>query len=136
MVAVRTGRGGVAHDTDRDGGSTLGFGRRLLVSDAETPAMTAPDALPLTYEHRPGDVSSDAPAVVLLHGRGTNERDLLPIGARLPDDLEVLGVRAPRTSRSSGSRAPMGSRSRSLVPRPWSNTTAGASEETSPGRCS
>jgi phospholipase/carboxylesterase len=59
--------------------------------------MTAPDALPLTYEHRPGDVSSDAPAVVLLHGRGTNERDLLPIGARLPDDLDVLGVRAPES---------------------------------------
>ena len=59
--------------------------------------MTAPDALPLIHEHCPGDVSSDAPAVVLLHGRGTDERDLLPIGARLPDDLDVLGVRAPES---------------------------------------
>jgi len=60
--------------------------------------MTAPDAVPLRYEHRPGGVSSDAPAVVVLHGRGTDERDPLPIGARLPDvldDLDVLGVRAP-----------------------------------------
>ncbi|MCL7416610.1 MAG: dienelactone hydrolase family protein [Halalkalicoccus sp.] len=36
-----------------------------------------------------------APAVVLIHGRGTNERDLLPIAGRLPDELHVLSVRAP-----------------------------------------
>jgi phospholipase/carboxylesterase len=35
------------------------------------------------------------PAVVLIHGRGTNERDLLPIAGRLPDELHVLSVRAP-----------------------------------------
>ena len=59
--------------------------------------MTATDAVPLIYEYRPGDVSSDAPAVVLLNGRGTDTRDLLPIGVRLPDDLEVLGVSAPES---------------------------------------
>ena len=57
--------------------------------------MTAED-LPLVHEHRPGTVASDAPAVVLLHGRGANERDLLPLGAQLPDELHVLGVRAPQ----------------------------------------
>ncbi|MDL5361797.1 alpha/beta hydrolase [Halalkalicoccus sp. NIPERK01] len=36
-----------------------------------------------------------ASAVVLIHGRGTNERDLLPIAAELPDELHVLSVRAP-----------------------------------------
>lgn len=36
-----------------------------------------------------------APAVVLLHGRGADERDLLPVGAELPEDLHVLSVRAP-----------------------------------------
>lgn len=36
-----------------------------------------------------------APAVVLVHGRGANERDLLPIAERLPDSLYVLSVRAP-----------------------------------------
>ena len=56
----------------------------------------APD-LPLAYEHRPGSVESDAPAVVLIHGRGTNERDLLPIGAQLPEELDVLSVRAPQS---------------------------------------
>ncbi len=69
--------------------------RRFLVShDVATP-MTEPDELPLVHEHRAGTVSSDAPAVVLLHGRGTNERDLLPIGAQLPEELDVLAVRAP-----------------------------------------
>lgn len=57
--------------------------------------MPDPEDLPLVHEHRPGSVDVDAPAVVLVHGRGTNERDLLPIGAQLPDDLHVLSVRAP-----------------------------------------
>ena len=51
--------------------------------------MTAPEDLPLVHEHRPGTAASDAPAVVLAHGRGTDERDLLPLGAQLPDELEV-----------------------------------------------
>lgn len=57
--------------------------------------MSADPDLPLTYERRQGSVESDAPAVVLIHGRGTNERDLLPIGAQLPGELDVLSVRAP-----------------------------------------
>ena len=58
--------------------------------------MTAEDP-PLVHEHRPGTVASDAPAVVLVHGRGTNERDLLPLGAQLPEELHVLSVRAPQS---------------------------------------
>ena len=53
------------------------------------------ESLPLVHVSRPGTVESNAPAVVLVHGRGTNERDLLPIGARLPEELHVLSVRAP-----------------------------------------
>ena len=52
--------------------------------------------LPLEHISRPGTVESDAPAVVLIHGRGTNERDLLSIGAQLPEELHVLSVRAPQ----------------------------------------
>jgi phospholipase/carboxylesterase len=36
-----------------------------------------------------------APAVVLIHGRGTNEQDLLPIADQLSDKLHVLSIRAP-----------------------------------------
>jgi phospholipase/carboxylesterase len=32
---------------------------------------------------------------VLVHGRGTDERDLLPLGAQLPEELHVPSVRAP-----------------------------------------
>jgi phospholipase/carboxylesterase len=55
---------------------------------------TAAD-LSLVHRSRPGSVESDAPAVVLIHGRGANERDLLPIAAQLPAELHVLSVRAP-----------------------------------------
>ena len=57
--------------------------------------MDTAEDLPLVHVSRPGTVESDAPAVVLIHGRGTNERDLLAIGAQLPDELHVLSVRAP-----------------------------------------
>ena len=59
--------------------------------------MFTPEDLPLVRESRPGTVASDAPAVVLVHGRGTNERDLLPLGAQLPEELHVRSVRAPTT---------------------------------------
>ena len=52
--------------------------------------------LPLVHRSRPGTIESDAPAVVLIHGRGANERDLLPIGTQLPEELHVLSVRAPQ----------------------------------------
>lgn len=58
--------------------------------------MDVSEDLPLEHVSRPGTVESDAPAVILIHGRGANERDLLPIGAQLPEELHVLAVRAPR----------------------------------------
>ena len=53
--------------------------------------------LPLEHASRPPDAPGEGPrpAVVLLHGRGADERDLLPIAAELPDDLLVLSARAP-----------------------------------------
>jgi phospholipase/carboxylesterase len=59
--------------------------------------------LPLVHRSRPGTVESDAPAAVLVHGRGTNERDLLPLAAQLPEELHVLSVRAPRQMRGPDS---------------------------------
>lgn len=35
------------------------------------------------------------PAVILLHGRGADEEDLLGLADQLPDELHVLSVRAP-----------------------------------------
>jgi phospholipase/carboxylesterase len=59
--------------------------------------MTEADELPLVHEHRAGSAASGTPAVVLLYGRGTDERDPSPIGAQLPDDLDVPSARAPET---------------------------------------
>lgn len=52
---------------------------------------------PLQYVEKPPDQeqSGKAPAVVFIHGRGADERDLVPISKQLPDELHVFSVRAP-----------------------------------------
>jgi len=58
---------------------------------------TAADAdLPLEHVHvTPDDDPEDAPAVFVLHGRGADEEDLLPVARHLPDELHVVSLRAP-----------------------------------------
>jgi len=54
--------------------------------------------IPLEHVHvAPDDGSDDepAPAVFVLHGRGADEEDLLPVAQRLPDGLHVVSLRAP-----------------------------------------
>ena len=53
--------------------------------------------LPLEHSHIGPDSAGEdnAPGVVVLHGRGANEDDLLPIARSLPDHLHVLSLRAP-----------------------------------------
>lgn len=53
---------------------------------------------PLRYVERPPQSSSTgpAPAIVLLHGRGADERDLLPITESLPEQLHIFSVQAPQ----------------------------------------
>lgn len=48
---------------------------------------------PLTALIREGD--ADAPVIVLLHGRGSDERDLFPLGRELHPRATVVSVRAP-----------------------------------------
>lgn len=52
---------------------------------------------PLHYVERPPQSSSSgpAPAVVLLHGRGADERDLLPITKSLPEELHIFSLQGP-----------------------------------------
>lgn len=56
-----------------------------------------PTDLPLEYVYVEPDVPTDGPApvVFVLHGRGADEQDLLPVAQRLPDELAVLSLRAP-----------------------------------------
>ncbi|MDZ7702543.1 MAG: dienelactone hydrolase family protein [Halobacteriales archaeon] len=53
--------------------------------------------LPLEHEYVPSeaDTGDPAPAVVVLHGRGADEQDLLPVADHLPDELATLSLRAP-----------------------------------------
>jgi len=54
--------------------------------------------IPLEHVHVAPDDGSDrenAPAVFVLHGRGADEEDLLPVAQRLPDEFHVVSLRAP-----------------------------------------
>lgn len=53
--------------------------------------------IPLEHVHVDPETPSDgpAPAVFVLHGRGSNEQDLLPIAEKLPDSFHVVSLRAP-----------------------------------------
>lgn len=42
-----------------------------------------------------GSTDPDAPLVVLLHGRGSHEREIIQLSAHLPDSLAYAAVRAP-----------------------------------------
>jgi phospholipase/carboxylesterase len=52
--------------------------------------------IPLEHVHvAPDDESGTAPAVFVLHGRGADEEDLLPVARHLPDGLHVVSLQAP-----------------------------------------
>ncbi|EMA59870.1 alpha/beta hydrolase [Halorubrum kocurii] len=54
--------------------------------------------IPLQHIHVAPDHGFDdelAPAVFVLHGRGADEEDLLPVARHLPDELHVVSLRAP-----------------------------------------
>jgi phospholipase/carboxylesterase len=53
--------------------------------------------LPLAHEYVPPESEPDgsAPAVVVMHGRGADEQDLLPVARQLPDELATVSLRAP-----------------------------------------
>lgn len=44
----------------------------------------------------PKNTTEKAPAIILLHGYGSNEEDLFSFAAELPEELFVISVRAPR----------------------------------------
>ena len=53
--------------------------------------------LPLEHVHVDPEASTEGtePAVVVLHGRGANEQDLLPIAQELPDSYHIVSLLAP-----------------------------------------
>lgn len=57
----------------------------------------AVSAIPLEHVHIEPETPTEgpAPAVFVLHGRGANEQDLLPIANELPDEFHIVSLRAP-----------------------------------------
>lgn len=53
--------------------------------------------LPLEHEYLPPETAAGGqpPTVVVMHGRGADERDLLPVAHHLPDGLATVSLRAP-----------------------------------------
>lgn len=53
--------------------------------------------LPLNHVSVPPDdpVEGPSPGLFILHGRGADERDLLPIADRLPDRYHIISLQAP-----------------------------------------
>jgi phospholipase/carboxylesterase len=50
--------------------------------------------IPLEHVHREPESSADA-VVFVLHGRGADEQDLLPVAERLPGERHIVSFRAP-----------------------------------------
>jgi phospholipase/carboxylesterase len=50
---------------------------------------------PLVHEHVAPEDPEGAPGILLLHGRGSHERDLLGLADSFPDGIHVLSARAP-----------------------------------------
>jgi len=64
---------------------------------AETPALAAKEAVmqPTVVWRRPAKRGPSTPLVVLLHGRGADENDLIGIADMLPGTYAYASVRAP-----------------------------------------
>ena len=58
---------------------------------APPPASTFTGPVALTT----GSRTVDAPLVVLLHGRGSDERSIIGLASALPHDAEYVALRAP-----------------------------------------
>lgn len=57
--------------------------------------MTFPDPVVAHWSGSADAVAPTAPVVVLLHGRGSNESDILGLAGHLPAGAEYVAVRAP-----------------------------------------
>ena len=52
-----------------------------------------------------GSTDPDAPLVVLLHGRGSHERDIITLAPHLPAGPAYAAVRAPIAEGATGPRS-------------------------------
>ena len=79
--------------------------RALLVVSAFLAALSCARAADLTMiAHEPVQKSARPPLIVLLHGAGADERDMIGLWRDLPQDLVVVSPRAPFADPGGGWR--------------------------------
>lgn len=52
--------------------------------------------LSLEHLYRPGSVSENPPAIIMLHGYGSDENDLFSFASELPSEYAIISLKAPR----------------------------------------
>ncbi len=51
--------------------------------------------LPLEHNYRPSASEGPAPAIIMLHGYGSDENDLFSFASELPSEYAIISLRAP-----------------------------------------
>lgn len=70
----------------------------LFFMTLSTPTLAGDSGTALQYLVREPKIASEhAPLLILLHGVGSNEKDLFSFANRLPDTYRIISVRAPIT---------------------------------------
>lgn len=64
--------------------------------------MQTKKTLPLIHNYRPSSLSEKAPAIIMLHGYGSNEDDLFSFAPELPKKYAILALKAPLSLQGMG----------------------------------
>lgn len=64
--------------------------------------MQTKQSLALTHNYRPSSLKEKAPAIIMLHGYGSNEDDLFSFASELPDKYAVIALKAPLSLQGMG----------------------------------
>ena len=64
--------------------------------------MQTKQTLPLIHNYRPSNLSEKAPAIIMLHGYGSNEDDLFSFAPELPEKYAVIALKAPLSLQGIG----------------------------------
>ena len=52
--------------------------------------------LSLEHQYRPSSLSENPPAIIMLHGYGSDENDLFSFASELPSEYAIISLKAPR----------------------------------------
>lgn len=64
--------------------------------------MHSKKTLPLTHNYRPSNLEGKAPAIIMLHGYGSNEDDLFSFAGELPEKYAIIALKAPLSPQGMG----------------------------------